>query len=162
GEPKLELLEATSPDSAIARYIEKRGPGIHHVALRVDDIVAALAHLKAKGVRLIDEKPRPGAEGAQVAFIHPSSAHGVLVELKQKAAESSARQTSAGADVTRYNIGDLEVVSLTDGFFRLDGGSMFGVVPKPLWEKQAPSDDRNRIQLAMRPLLVRGTRTLLI
>src|SRR5438876_8784636 len=70
GEPKLELLEATAPDSAIAKYIEKRGPGLHHVALRVDDIVAALAHLKARGVRLIDERPRPGAEGAQVAFIH--------------------------------------------------------------------------------------------
>ena len=83
GEATLELLEATAPDSPIARYIEKRGPGLHHITLRVDDIRAALAQLKARGVRLIDEQPRPGAEGALVAFIHPSSAHGVLVELKQ-------------------------------------------------------------------------------
>ena len=83
GQSALELLEATAGDSAIARYVEKRGPGLHHITLRVDDIVAALAQLKAKNVRLVDEQPRPGAEGALVAFIHPSSAHGVLVELKQ-------------------------------------------------------------------------------
>ena len=79
GDSTLELLEATSSDSAIAKYIDKRGPGLHHIALRVDDINAALAHLKARGVRLIDEVPRPGAEHALVAFLHPSSAHGVLV-----------------------------------------------------------------------------------
>jgi methylmalonyl-CoA/ethylmalonyl-CoA epimerase len=83
GEATLELLEATSDDSPIAKYVGKRGPGIHHVALRVDDIVAALGELKAKGVRLIDETPRPGAHDSLVAFIHPSSTHGVLVELKQ-------------------------------------------------------------------------------
>jgi len=83
GESSLELLEATAPDSPIARYIEKRGPGIHHITLRVDDIHEAIARLKARGVRLIDETPRPGAEGALVAFVHPSAAHGVLVELKQ-------------------------------------------------------------------------------
>ena len=87
GESALELLEATADDSAIARYLEKRGPGIHHITLRVADIEAALAQLKARGVRLIDEAPRPGAEGARVAFIHPSSAHGVLVELKQRASK---------------------------------------------------------------------------
>jgi methylmalonyl-CoA epimerase len=85
GESSLELLEATAPDSPIARYLDKRGPGIHHLTLRVDDIHAALARLKGRGVKLIDETPRPGAEGALVAFIHPSSAHGVLVELKQRA-----------------------------------------------------------------------------
>src|SRR6266850_6674243 len=85
GESKLELLEATAPDSAIATYVEKRGPGLHHITLRVDDISAALNQLKARGVRLIDEQPRPGAEAALVAFIHPSSVHGVLVELKQSA-----------------------------------------------------------------------------
>jgi methylmalonyl-CoA/ethylmalonyl-CoA epimerase len=85
GESSLELLEATAPDSPIARYLEKRGPGIHHITLRVDDIHAALARLKERGVKLIDESPRPGAEGALVAFIHPSAAHGVLVELKQHA-----------------------------------------------------------------------------
>jgi methylmalonyl-CoA epimerase len=84
GESALELLEATSEDSPIARYVQKRGPGLHHITLRVDDIGSALAQLKARGVRLIDESPRPGAHGSLVAFIHPSSAHGVLVELKQR------------------------------------------------------------------------------
>jgi len=83
GESALELLEATSDDSPIAKYIGKRGPGLHHITLRVDDIRAALARLKEKGVRLIDETPRPGAHGSLVAFIHPASAHGVLVELTQ-------------------------------------------------------------------------------
>jgi methylmalonyl-CoA/ethylmalonyl-CoA epimerase len=81
--PSLELLEATAEDSPIATYVAKRGPGLHHITLRVDDIRGALAQLKARGVRLIDEAPRPGAHGSLVAFIHPSSAHGVLVELKQ-------------------------------------------------------------------------------
>jgi len=84
GEAALELLEGTADDSPIAKYIAKRGPGLHHVTLRVPDIRAALARLKEKGVRLIDEDPRPGAHGSLVAFIHPSAAHGVLVELKQK------------------------------------------------------------------------------
>ena len=83
GESALELLEATDDASPIAKYAAKRGPGLHHITLRVDDIVAALATLKQRGVRLIDETPRPGAHGSLVAFIHPSSAHGVLVELKQ-------------------------------------------------------------------------------
>ncbi len=81
--PSLELLEATSEDSPIAKYVAKRGPGLHHITLRVDDILAALAQLRALGVRLIDETPRDGAHGSLVAFIHPSSAHGVLVELKE-------------------------------------------------------------------------------
>ncbi len=85
GEAAVELVEPTADDSPIAKFIAKRGPGIHHVALRVDDIVAALAELKAKGIRLIDETPRPGAHNSLVAFIHPSSTHGVLVELKQVA-----------------------------------------------------------------------------
>ena len=83
GEATLELVEATSGDSAIARFLARRGPGLHHVALRVDDIVAALAELKSRGVRLIDEAPRPGAHNSLVAFLHPASTHGVLVELKQ-------------------------------------------------------------------------------
>src|SRR4051812_33330148 len=83
GRATLELLEATAPSSAIAKYLEKRGPGLHHITLRVEDISAAVTHLRARGVRLVDEQPRPGAEGALVAFIHPSAAHGVLVELKQ-------------------------------------------------------------------------------
>jgi methylmalonyl-CoA/ethylmalonyl-CoA epimerase len=83
GGASLELLEATAPDSPIARYVAKRGPGVHHITLRVDDIVEALARLKAGGARLIDEAPREGAGGSLVAFVHPASAHGVLVELKQ-------------------------------------------------------------------------------
>ena len=84
GEATLELLEATADDSPIAKFVAKRGPGLHHVCLRVDDIVAALAELKGRGVRLIDEIPRPGAHQSLVAFLHPSSTHGVLVELKQR------------------------------------------------------------------------------
>jgi methylmalonyl-CoA/ethylmalonyl-CoA epimerase len=83
GEAAIELVEPTADDSPIAKFVAKRGPGIHHVALRVDDIVAALAELKGKGVKLIDETPRPGAHHSLVAFIHPASTHGVLVELKQ-------------------------------------------------------------------------------
>ena len=82
GEATLELLEATAPESPIARSIERRGPGIHHLTLRVDDLAAVLAQLKTRGVRLIDEVPRQGAGGSRVAFIHPSAAQGVLVELK--------------------------------------------------------------------------------
>jgi methylmalonyl-CoA/ethylmalonyl-CoA epimerase len=89
GQSALELLEATADDSPIAKYVAKRGPGLHHITLRVDDIRAALARLKERGVRLIDEAPRAGAHGALVAFIHPSSAHGVLVELKQSAVDGS-------------------------------------------------------------------------
>jgi len=85
GESALELLEATDDSSPIAKYVARRGPGLHHITLRVDDIAGALARLKARGVRLIDEAPRPGAHGSLVAFIHPASAHGVLVELKQAA-----------------------------------------------------------------------------
>jgi methylmalonyl-CoA epimerase len=158
GEAQLELLEGTAGDSPIARYIEKRGPGLHHITLRVDDIEAALAQVKGRGVRLIDEQPRPGAEGALVAFIHPSSAHGVLVELKQAKTAVAERRPA----IARFTVGDLELISLYDGFFRLDGGSMFGVVPKTLWETRAAADDRNRITLAMRPLVVRGVRTMLI
>jgi methylmalonyl-CoA/ethylmalonyl-CoA epimerase len=84
GESSIELLEATASDSAIAKYVEKRGPGIHHITLRVGDLRAVLDRLKARGVRLVDQEPRPGAGGSLVAFIHPSAAHGVLVELTQK------------------------------------------------------------------------------
>jgi LAO/AO transport system kinase len=88
GESAIELLEATNEDSPIAKYVAKRGPGLHHITLRVDDIRATLARLKAKGVRLIDEQPREGAHGSLVAFIHPASAHGVLVELKEDVSSS--------------------------------------------------------------------------
>ena len=83
GESFVELLEPTTDASPVARFLAKHGPGMHHVAFRVDDIRSALAELKARGVRLIDETPRAGAHGSLVAFIHPSATHGVLVELKQ-------------------------------------------------------------------------------
>jgi methylmalonyl-CoA/ethylmalonyl-CoA epimerase len=83
GESRIELLEPTSDDSPISKFLEKRGPGIHHIAVEVDDIEKALAQLKEKGMRLIDESPRIGAEGCLVAFVHPSSANGVLLELVQ-------------------------------------------------------------------------------
>jgi methylmalonyl-CoA/ethylmalonyl-CoA epimerase len=87
GESRIELLEATSDDSPISRFLEKRGPGIHHIAVRVDDIQAALTDLKQKGARLIDQEPRPGAGGCLVAFVHPSSTGGVLLELVQKVSQ---------------------------------------------------------------------------
>ncbi len=90
GSASLELLEATSEESPIRRFVSRRGAGIHHLTLRVDDIAAALARLKARGVRLVDETPREGAEGALVAFVHPASAHGVLVELKQERSAQAA------------------------------------------------------------------------
>ncbi len=158
GQSTLEMLEPTAADSPIAKHLDKRGPGMHHVALRVDDIDAALAHLKSRGIRLIDERARPGAEGAMVAFIHPSAAHGVLVELKQPAPKVELFKT-----VGRRTLGDLELITLADGFFALDGGSMFGTVPKNLWEKRLPPDDSNRIPLSMRPLVVRsGKHTMII
>jgi methylmalonyl-CoA/ethylmalonyl-CoA epimerase len=83
GDSRIELLEATSEDSPVARFLRKRGPGIHHIAIGVDDIKAKLERLKEKGVRLIDETPRIGAGGCLVAFIHPSSTNGVLLELVQ-------------------------------------------------------------------------------
>ena len=81
GESRIELLEPTSSDSPVARFLSKRGPGIHHIALRVDNIRVALSRLSASGARLIDETPRIGAGGCLVAFIHPSATGGVLVEL---------------------------------------------------------------------------------
>lgn len=83
GESRVELLEATASESPIAKFIEKRGPGIHHIALQVDDIAAELRRLKAAGIRLIDETPRKGAEGALIAFIHPESTAGILIELQE-------------------------------------------------------------------------------
>jgi len=88
GEPRVELLEPTGPASPVAKFLEKRGPGIHHVAVRVSDIRASLARLKGEGARLIDEEPRVGAGGCLVAFVHPSASGGVLLELVEHAADS--------------------------------------------------------------------------
>ncbi|MFH1580905.1 MAG: methylmalonyl-CoA epimerase [Pseudomonadota bacterium] len=84
GESEIELLETTDPDGPIGRYLEKRGEGIHHIALRVENIEEALKELKEKGVRLVDEKPRKGAGGAKIAFLHPKATNGVLVELCER------------------------------------------------------------------------------
>ena len=91
GEPRVELLEPTGPASPVAKFLEKRGPGIHHVAVRVADIRAALARLKAEGARLIDEEPRVGAGGCLVAFVHPAASGGVLLELVQHLKEPAAQ-----------------------------------------------------------------------
>jgi len=84
GDSEVELLESTAPDGPIARFIEKNGEGMQHIAMRVDDLDAALAELQAKGVRLIDEKPRYGAGGARIAFVHPKSTGGILLELSER------------------------------------------------------------------------------
>ena len=83
GESKIELLEPTSADSPVAKFMEKNGPGIHHLAYEVVDIEAAIAKLLADGTRMIDEKPRNGAHGTRIAFVHPKSSNGVLTELCQ-------------------------------------------------------------------------------
>jgi len=83
GDTHVELLEPLSAESVVGRFLTKRGPGIHHIAIEVRDIKASLAELKQKGARLIDETPRVGARGCLVAFVHPSSTNGVLLELVQ-------------------------------------------------------------------------------
>jgi len=83
GESLVELLEATSPDSPIGKFVAKRGPGIHHICFAVEDLDAALERCRRAGVRLIDQTPRVGAEGKRIAFLHPSATAGVLVELSE-------------------------------------------------------------------------------
>ena len=84
GESHLQLLAPTGPDTTVGRFVERRGESIHHIAYEVDDLEAALAELKSKGVKLIDERPRRGGRGHMVAFVHPGGNHGILVELIQK------------------------------------------------------------------------------
>jgi methylmalonyl-CoA/ethylmalonyl-CoA epimerase len=84
GDTEVELLESTSPDGPVAKHIEKRGEGVQHIAFRVDDIDEALEQLKAMGIQLIDQQPRRGAGGAKIAFLHPKSTFGVLVELCER------------------------------------------------------------------------------
>lgn len=83
GESRIELLESTNPESSISKFIEAKGPGIHHLAFSVHDVAEALAQAKSQGMRLIDEQPRRGAGGAMIAFVHPKSAGGVLIEYCQ-------------------------------------------------------------------------------
>ena len=84
GSSFIQLLGALGPQTPVGRFLETRGPGVHHVGYRVDDLEAALAHLKAEGVPLIDEDPRPGSRGTTIAFVHPKGMGGVLVELVQR------------------------------------------------------------------------------
>lgn len=81
GQTKLELLEATADDSPVAKFIDKKGPGVHHLAFAMDDVATALNDAEAKGVRLIDKEPRGGAEGLRIGFLHPKSTGGVLTEF---------------------------------------------------------------------------------
>jgi methylmalonyl-CoA/ethylmalonyl-CoA epimerase len=84
GDTRLELIEPTGPDTPVGRFLSKRGPGFHHVCFLVEDLEAAIRELESQGMRLVDREPRDGAQGSKVAFLHPGSTGGVLVELKQK------------------------------------------------------------------------------
>ena len=86
---RIELLEPTGADSAVAKYLQKRGPGIHHICIKVSDIVATMGALKAMGVQLVSDEPRPGAHGKLICFVHPKSTGGLLIELSQPAAEKA-------------------------------------------------------------------------
>jgi methylmalonyl-CoA/ethylmalonyl-CoA epimerase len=92
GDSNLELLEPTGADSTIAKFIEKRGEGIHHICLRVDDIEFHLARLKAEGYKLINENPVPGAHGCRVAFLHPAAGNGVLIELSETVSGAEGKE----------------------------------------------------------------------
>jgi methylmalonyl-CoA/ethylmalonyl-CoA epimerase len=87
GETRIELLEPTGPDSPIAKFLARRGPGVHHLCFAVDDLEEALDDFKSRGFRLVNETPVPGAGGKRVAFLHPSAGHGVLIELSEEASE---------------------------------------------------------------------------
>ena len=89
GDSSLELLEPTGPHSAVAKFIEKRGEGIHHICFRVTNLEDHLARLKAQGFRLINEAPVPGAQGCRVAFLHPAAGNGVLIELSEKVSDKA-------------------------------------------------------------------------
>lgn len=106
GESRLELLEPTAEDSPVGRFLSKRGEGIHHICLTVDNIEVALADLRARNIRLVDETPRCGVEGRKIAFLHPASTHGVLIELVEIPAPSvEGRQApSAGLSPTATGI----------------------------------------------------------
>ena len=84
GESGVELLEPTSPESPIAKFIEKRGEGVHHLSFEVDDIEQEIARLRSEGFQMVDQQPRPGADGYRIAFLHPKSTNGVLIEISQK------------------------------------------------------------------------------
>jgi methylmalonyl-CoA epimerase len=93
GEQRIELVEPAAADSPVSRFLEQRGPGLHHLAYRVDDLAAALERLKAAGLRLIDGEPRPGAHGTRVAFVHPSATNGVLTELVEEPPQEHGQES---------------------------------------------------------------------
>ncbi len=95
GASEIELVQPTTSDSGLARYLEKRGPGMHHICLQVDDIAGMLARLKERGIQLINETPRQGVGGKQYAFIHPKSANGVMVELYQLPPEPAGNDSNS-------------------------------------------------------------------
>jgi methylmalonyl-CoA/ethylmalonyl-CoA epimerase len=101
GDSHLELLEPTGPDSTVAKFIEKRGEGIHHICLRVDNIDAHLETLKAQGYRLINETPVPGAHGCRVAFLHPSAGNGVLIELSESLVNPDEQSEEGSTEPSR-------------------------------------------------------------
>lgn len=90
GDSFIQLLGALGPETPVGQYLERRGPGVHHIGFRVDRVADALRHLRAEGVRLIDEEPRPGSRGTTIAFVHPEGMGGVLIELVQEAEDASA------------------------------------------------------------------------
>lgn len=94
GDSEVELVKPTSEDTGVARFLERRGPGLHHICLEVDNLEVLLQRLQARGVRLINEQPTEGAGGTKVAFIHPESANGVLVELVEKIPENRLEEKS--------------------------------------------------------------------
>ena len=157
GQSSLELLEATSDTSPIARFTARRGPGIHHLTLLVEDLQAVLDRLQARGVALIDEVPRPGR-----AWVHGRLHSSVGGAGRAHRAQAGGARERA-LTVRSLTLGSFTLTPILDGYFRLDGGAMFGVVPRVLWEKVATPDDRNRIRMAMRAWLVQGAgRTILI
>jgi len=95
GNARLELIEPTTPDSPVARFLERRGPGLHHLAYAVPDVAAALERLRRAGIQLVDQQPRLGAHGRRVAFLHPASTGGVLIELVEEAADRDRAPASA-------------------------------------------------------------------
>ena len=165
GPSSLELLQATAPDSPIAKFLEKRGPGLHHITLRVDDIRAALEQLRQRNVRLIDDGPEARGRGRD-RRVHPPVERAGCARGAQtgrgRADPHGARGGPAPELPKTIRLGDIDIVTVSDGFFYLDGGAMFGVVPKIFWERKAPPDERNRIRMAMRCVLLRGARTMLI
>ncbi len=119
GESEIELVEPLEESSGVARYLTKRGPGIHHIALEVDDLTAMLARLKAQNVRLINEEPTIGSGGKKIAFIHPESTFGVLVELYESTPEESTLRAGALDDLrARLSLGGRAASAAFSGFVR--------------------------------------------